>query len=119
MSGLPALLYLGAWPYFVIRAEKRWLLLLDLSSSVRGNYNAGKTQRFTYLCYILCHNENLAKWHDQHLINEVGAKETPHRNSVMVFQSFSFTLHFPVEMFSCALQPTKLKTRSLHCSSKT
>lgn len=49
VSGLPALLCLGAWPYFVITSEKRWLLLLDLSSSVMGNYNAGKTQRLTYL----------------------------------------------------------------------
>lgn len=101
MSGLPALLYLGAWPYFVIRAEKRWLLLLDLSSSVRGNYNAGKTQRFTYLCYILCHNENLAKWHDQHLINEVGAEETPQK----FFDGFSklfFHSPFPCRnVFMC------------------
>lgn len=43
-------------------------LLLNLSSSVMGNYNAGKSQRFMNLWYVPCHYENCAAWHSQHFI---------------------------------------------------
>lgn len=66
-------------------------LSLDLSSSVMGNYNTGKSQRFMNLWSVPCHSENSAALHSQHFIDMAGLKRLPqklcHRSSDLSFLS--------------------------------